>query len=152
MTIEARLKAIEDRLALQDVVNAYCTAVDRLSDIDGLLSLFTEDAVIDMSAIHLPHVKGHSGIRGFFEPVFEMMTHHAHYWTNFRIDRLQGDEASISAYVIGMGQAKDGNSITVYVHYFMDCVHTAKGWKIRNYQIKPRMPLPKSLTEIHGDH
>ena len=152
MTIEERLKAIEDRLALQEVVNSYCTAVDRLADVDALVSLFTEDAVIDMSAIHLPHVEGHAGIRGFFAPVFEMMSHHAHYWSNFRVDRLAGDDASISAYVTGLGQAKDGNSVKVYVQYFMDCVRRGDGWKIRRYRIKPRMPLPKSLTEIHGEH
>ena len=152
MTIEARLKAIEDRLALQEVVNSYCAAVDRLSDLDALVNLFTTDAVIDMSAIHLPHVEGHAGIRGFFGPVFETMTHHAHHWSNFRIDRLEGDEASISAYVIGMGQSKDGNSVTVYVQYFMDCVRRGEYWKIKRYRIKPRMPLPKSLTEIHGEH
>ena len=152
MTLEARLKAIEDRLALQEVVNSYCTAVDRLSDLDALVNLFTADAVIYMSAIHLPHVEGHAGIRGFFGPVFETMTHHAHHWSNFRIDRIEGDEASISAYVIGMGQARDGNSVTVYVQYFMDCVRRGDSWMIRRYRIKPRMPLPKSLTEIHGEH
>jgi len=152
MSTEARLRAIEDRLALQDVVNAYCTAVDKLADLEGLVGLFTADAVFDLSAIHLPRVEGHAGIRGFFEPVFETMTHHAHYWSNFRIDRLDGDEASISAYVVGMGRAKDGNSVTVYVNYFLDCIRTGSGWKIRRYRIKPRMPLPSSLTEIHGEH
>jgi len=152
ISTEARLKAIEDRLALQDVVNAYCTAVDKLSDIEGLVGLFTADAVFDLSAIHLPRVEGHAGIRGFFEPVFETMTHHAHYWSNFCIDRLQPNEASISAYVVGMGRARDGNSVTVYVHYFLDCVRAAGGWKIKHYRIVPRMPLPSSLTEIHGEH
>ena len=106
MSTEARLKAIEDRLALQDVVNAYCTAVDKLSDIEGLVGLFTADAVFDLSAIHLPRVEGHAGIRGFFQPVFEMMTHHAHYWSNFRIDRLQPNEASLSAYVSQLIEAR----------------------------------------------
>src|SRR5688572_22108179 len=149
MSIEERLKAIEDRLALQEVVNSYCAAVDRLADVDALVNLFTEDAVIDMSAIHLPHFTGQAGIRGFFEPVFEMMTHHAHHWSNFTIERLAGDSASISAYVIGMGHSRDGNSVQVFVQYFMDCVRSAGGWKIRRYRIQPRLPLPKSLTEIH---
>jgi ketosteroid isomerase-like protein len=152
MSIEARLKAIEDRLQLQEVVNSYCAAVDRLGDVEALVSLFTEDAVIDMSAIHLPHVTGHAGIRGFFTPVFEMMTHHAHHWSNFAIERLAGDSASISAYVIGMGHSRDGNSVQVFVQYFMDCIRTRDGWKIQHYRIKPRLPLPKSLTDIHGEH
>lgn len=45
---------MEVRVALQDLMTAYCYAVDRLDDVDGLLDLFTEDAVLDFSAIGLP--------------------------------------------------------------------------------------------------
>ena len=45
---EERWKKIEDRLALEDVLNAYCAAIDSLSDMDGLLACFTEDAVLDL--------------------------------------------------------------------------------------------------------
>jgi len=47
-------------------LNAYCTAVDKLSDIDGLLSIFTEDAVFDLRDIHLPYAKGHAEITCLF--------------------------------------------------------------------------------------
>ena len=51
-TIEDRLQRIEDRQALSDPLNAYCGAVDSLSDVDALLACFTEDAVFDLSGIH----------------------------------------------------------------------------------------------------
>jgi hypothetical protein len=54
MTLEVRLKQIEDRFALQDVVTAFCNAVDSLEDMDGLLNCFTEDAAFDLRGIDLP--------------------------------------------------------------------------------------------------
>lgn len=140
---------IEERIALEDLLTAYCLAVDKLGDVDGLLSLFTPDAVLDLSGIHLPKVEGHAGIRGFFEPVFGFMTHHAHFVSNFQVDRLDGDHASTSAYVMGMGVSSDGNSVTVYVKYFLDCVRFAGRWKIKKFYETALMPLPKSLTDIH---
>ena len=51
---------IEERLALQDQMIAYCYAVDKLTDVEELLDLFTEDAVLDFSAIGLPAMNGGS--------------------------------------------------------------------------------------------
>jgi hypothetical protein len=56
LTIENRVQRIEDRAALQDVLTAYCNAVDSLSDMDGLLNCFTEDAVLDLSGVSI-HVR-----------------------------------------------------------------------------------------------
>jgi ketosteroid isomerase-like protein len=106
-------------------VTSYCYAVDKLGDVDGLLSLFTEDAVFDLSPIGLPKIQGNAAIGAFFVDVFEMMTHHAHYVANFTVQRLEGGAASTRAYVMGMGNARDGSSVLVYVDYHLDCVRTA---------------------------
>lgn len=142
---------IEDRIAIQDLMTAYCYAVDALTDVDELLSVFTEDAVLDFGAIGLPLMKGHDAVRSFFDRVFAGMSHHAHYITNFRLDRYDGDTASMLAYVIGLGRAKDGNTVDVKVRYRFDVVRTDAGWKASYYSIVPMMPLPDSLTEMHGD-
>lgn len=149
-TLEDRLKAVEDRLALQDVTNAYCAAVDSLSDMDGLLNCFTEDAVLDLSGLNLPRFQGHGEIRGFFGQVFEDMTHHAHFATNFAVDRLEGDEASCHAYVIGMGVARDGRDILVYVRYHLDFARTQTGWKMTSFDEAVLMPLPPEVAGVHG--
>ena len=142
----------EDRAALQDLMIAYCYAVDSLDDVEALLSLFTDDAVLDFSPIGLPLMSGHGEIRKFFEGVFSDMSHHAHYITNFKLDRCDGDTASMRAYVIGLGRAKDGNTVDVKVRYTFDAVRIGDGWKANRYSIFPMMPLPNSLAEIHGDH
>jgi ketosteroid isomerase-like protein len=149
-TLEARIQLIEDKMALQDVLTAYCNAVDSLKDMDGLLNCFTEDAVMDLGGIHLPKFVGHGGIRQFFTQVFTDMSHHAHYASNFTIDKLDGDSARCRAAVIGTGATHDGNSVLVYVRYFLDYTRTASGWKWNKFGETALMPLPDSLTQIHA--
>jgi ketosteroid isomerase-like protein len=149
-SIEERLQRLEDRAALQDCLTAFCNAVDSLSDIDGLLNCFTEDAVFDLSGIHLPRFNGHGEIRTFFLQVFSDMTHHAHYAANFTINDLQPQTAKCQAAIIGMGVAKDGNSVLVYVRYILTMIRTGAGWKIKRLDESALMPLPKSLTDIHA--
>jgi ketosteroid isomerase-like protein len=147
---EERWKKIEDRLALEDVLKAYCAAVDSLSDMDKLLGCFTEDAVLDLGGIHLPRFDGHDGIRRFFTQVFADMTHHAHFISNFTVERMDAGTAACTAYVMGMGVARDGQSVLVYVKYFLDYVRTPAGWKMSRFAETGLMPLPDSLTGIHG--
>lgn len=142
---------IEDRIAMQDLMTSYCYAVDKLDDVDGLLSLFTEDAVLDFTRIGLPLMNGRGEIRKFFDGVFADMSHHAHYITNFRPEAYDGNTAAMSAYVIGLGRARDGNEVAVNVQYRFDAVRTAQGWKAKRYSMFSMMPLPGSLAEIHGE-
>lgn len=142
---------IEDRLAINDLMIAYCTAVDTLSDVQAICDVFTEDADFDLSGIGLPKMSGHAGIRTFFEGVFADMTHHAHYLTNFAMTAYDGDTASARAYIIGMGRAKDGNEVTVSGRYYFNARRTAEGWKATRYTMDFMMPLPGSLAEIHKD-
>ena len=131
---------IEDRLAIEDLLIAYCHAVDSLSDIDGICAVFTEDADFDLSGIGYPHKQGHAGIREFFTGVFAGMAHHAHYLTNFAVTAYAGDTASVRAYIIGMGREKDGGSITVHGRYFFDVTRTAAGWKATRYTMNFLIP------------
>ncbi|HEY8352659.1 MAG TPA: nuclear transport factor 2 family protein [Sphingomonadales bacterium] len=143
---------IEERLALQDLMTDYCYAVDKLTDVDELLDLFTDDAVLDFSDIGLAAMHGKAEFRKFYENVFADMSHHTHYITNFRVETYDGERAVMRAYVQGLGRAKDGNEVHVHVRYRMSCVRTAEGWKCDNYRISPGMPMPASLEEIHADH
>ena len=149
-SIEQRIKRIEDRMAIGDCLTAYCNAVDSLSDMDGLLSCFTEDAVLDLSGIKLPRFDGHAGIRRFFTQVFHDMSHHAHCATNFTVDHLDDESAKCRAMVIGTGRSHDGRTVLVYVRYFLEFARTATGWKMARFGETALMPLPEELTGIHG--
>ena len=140
------------RTALERHLIDYCYAVDGLEDVGPLLDLFTDDAVADFSAIGLPAMTGREEIGAFYRAVFADMTHHFHFISNFRPDGWDADEGAgaMTAYVIGMGAAKDGSSITVQVKYRMECVRQGGAWKCRHYAITPMMPMPGSLAEVHG--
>jgi ketosteroid isomerase-like protein len=142
---------LEERIALQDLMTDYCYAVDKLEDVEELLALFTDDAVLDFSDIGLPAMPGKTAFKKFYDGVFNDMTHHTHYISNFRLESYQGDRASMRAYVQGLGRSKDGNEVHVHVRYRMDCVKTDAGWKCEKYWILSGMPMPGSLDEIHGD-
>ncbi len=139
-----------DRNALEERLYAYCTAVDSLSDMDGLLACFTDDAVFDLGGIGLPRFQGHDQIRAFFTQVFADMTHHGHSVTNFVIDRLDGDTARCRAFITGMGASRAGTHIMVYVRYFLDYVRTTDGWKISAFAESSIMPLPPEVTAVHA--
>lgn len=143
---------IEERLALQDRMIDYCYAVDALDDLEALLDLFTDDAVLDFSDIGLPAMHGKQEFRKFYENVFADMTHHTHYISNFRVESYEGDNAVMRAYVQGLGRDKDGKEVLVHVRYRMAFVRTAAGWKCGRYEILSGMPMPASLEAIHGDH
>jgi SnoaL-like domain len=136
-----RLQSLEDRFALQDLLTTYCGLVDGLANLDGLVGLFTSDAKLDVSAIGLPCVCGQREIRSFFGSVFQRVSHCAHYWSNFTVVRRGTGDASIGAYAIGLAQTIAGEREMVYVQYVIECVRVLDGWRIRQFEIKPRMPI-----------
>ncbi len=141
----------ELRFQLQDLMTDYCYAVDQLDDVDELLDLFTDDAVLDFSDIGLPAMNGKDEFRKFYESVFADMSHHTHYISNFRVESCDGSEAVMRAYVQGLGRSNAGNEVLVHVRYRMACQYTPSGWRCTHYRISPGMPLPGSLETIHGE-
>lgn len=141
----------DERFALQDLMTDYCYAVDKLNDVDELLDLFADDAVLDFSNIGLPLMSGKVEFKKFYDTVFADMSHHTHYISNFRVESYNGDTAVMRAYVQGLGRSKDDNYVHVHVRYRMDCVKVGAVWKFKKYYIYAGMPLPGSLNEIHGE-
>lgn len=131
---------IEDRLAIQDLMISYATAVDSLHDLDGICELFVEDVVFDLSGINFPSLVGRGQVRKFFEDTFNEMSAHAHYLTNFAVTAYAGDTASMQANVIGLGHYKAGGEIAIYGRYYWDVVRTADGWKGARYTMSFLLP------------
>lgn len=148
--IEARLKAMEDRIAIENVLLAYYTACDSLSDIDGLVNCFLPDGVCDLTDLGLDRLEGHDAIRGFFTGVFAEMTHHAHHVSNFRISRLEGDRATAHGYVIGRAKGRSGLRVDVSCHYDIELVRTSGGWKISLFDEGSLMPLGNEVSDLHA--
>ncbi len=142
---------LEERIALQDLMTAYCTAVDDLKGGNAaLLALFTEDAVLDLSELGLSIMHGRADYKPFYDGVFAGMSHHQHYITNFRVGAYDGDTATMYSYVHGLGRAHDGQEVDVHVRYRMDCVKIDSTWNIKTYWIFAGMPLSGSVAALHA--
>jgi len=142
---------LQDRHDLEDALLDYLTAVDGLTDLDAMVGVFTEDAVLDLSGLNLGVFEGAAAIRGFYAQVFETMSHHMHTLTNFRVTEYTGDRARCYAYICGMGRSKQGVDIQVYVYYDLQMRQTASGWKIAHFYEAPKLPMPESVGQVHKD-
>jgi uncharacterized protein (TIGR02246 family) len=67
-SLAARIQALEDRRAIDDLVSTYCLAIDE-RDLERFLSLFTDDAVVrhEDGAMHL---EGLAAIREYYTERF----------------------------------------------------------------------------------
>lgn len=138
-----------EKNALEEAVVKYCVAIDKLDDLDFMMTNFTEDAVLDLTGLELPRFEGHEQIRGFYAQVFADMSHHMHLLTNFRVVTLDGDKAQIYAYVTGMGRSNAGINIQVFVYYDLDLRKSDGVWKISRFYEAPQLPMPESVTQVH---
>ncbi len=144
-TLEDRVKQIEDRQALEDVLISLCTAIDSMSDIDGILACFTEDAVFDLTGIGMAKCEGHGEIRNFFKEVSAGMSHNGHIITNFAVLTLEENEAKCQCYTIGNGKPKEGDAFQLFVRYHLGYVRTSDGWKMNSFGESFLMPPPEGL-------
>ncbi len=147
-SLEARIQQVEDRLALQELISSYCIHIDEGKDVDAIVDCFVEDAVLDLSGLGLPVVTGRKNIREFFVSVLAATECNAHFSTNFRINRLAGEEAECQSYVYAVGVAKDGSDILVYAKHQFHCVRTAAGWKIKHFFEPYLIPPTKSIPDF----
>ena len=141
IALEQRIKNLEDRARLQEVITDYLIAVDDLTSVDNVLACFTEDAVFDFSGINYPSIAGTAALREFFTGVFADMTHHAHYNTNFKVDELSDDSAKCRCHVIGMGKTKANQDVLFYLQYFLEYRRSGDTWKICRFASRPLMPI-----------
>ncbi len=95
--LNARLRAIEDRIAIQDVICAVTIHSD-LGNADAALACFTSDAVIDYSSVMGPDsanvlVAEHRARLASFLPGFDKRQHQV---SNFQINVTGNDATCIS--------------------------------------------------------
>ena len=131
---------IEDRIAIEDLAIAYCSAVDRIGDADGVASLFADHAIYDLEALGLGRQEGRNAIRAFFEGAYKTMAHNAHFLTNFRLIQFTGDEAQAASYMHAFSQGTDGAMLEVRAAYTFDVVRTSEGWRFLRIAIAMLIP------------
>ena len=122
------LQTLTDRIAIEDLLTRYATAVDR-RDWDGYRSVFTADAVIDYTSA--------GGIAGNLEEVveflsttLEMFEMTQHLVSNLDIG-IDGDSATVKAVFYNPMRLEGGETWFTGGWYHHDLERTETGWRSR---------------------
>jgi len=122
------LQAIEDRIAAEDLLTRYATAVDR-RDWEQYRSIFTTDAEIDYTSA--------GGIAGtvdeiveFLSTSLEMFEMTQHLVSNIDLE-VDGDSATVTAMFNNPMRLPGGDTWFTGGWYHHDLVRTPDGWHSR---------------------
>ena len=124
------LEEIADRIAIDDLLDAYASALDT-KNWDTLRTLFTPDAIVDYTE--------EGGVRGnieeaitWFKTTLEHFTASQHFVTNRRI-KVDGDDATVHAYIfspLGVPSGDGGLTLVFAGGFYEDVLsRTPDGWR-----------------------
>ncbi len=122
------LQALADRIAVEDLLTRYATAVDR-RDWDRYRSVFTDDAEIDYTSA--------GGIAGTLDEIIEFLTTTMDMFemTQHLISNIDlvvdGDSATVTAMFNNPMRLPEGETWFTGGWYHHDLVRTSDGWRSR---------------------
>ena len=126
--LEARVRAIEDRLAIEDVIIRYATAVDTKDD-ELLAACFTDDATASFAGV--PAGPGGAAIVAFLASLRGVLViGSTHRFSNIVVN-LDGDEADVQSSAVVYGVRGEPLQLRLRgIRYQDRFVRTAMGWRI----------------------
>ncbi len=123
---------------IRRLADDYCWYADT-HDVDGLVSLFTADGVMDATAVGFDVIAGQHELRSFYEKIMPLHQYSQHLSGTHRID-IDGDEARGTSYYLMHGAVKDAGTISA-AGYFQDrYMRTSEGWRIASRRGMPLVP------------
>jgi ketosteroid isomerase-like protein len=129
---------------IRALTHRYALAVDRF-DPDGVMDVYADDAVLDLSALAMPRLEGRDALRAFFEGSLGGMAHQSHVITNHVIVFDGADAAHGTHYVVANAHLKDGQRMLVHGLHEDAYTRTPSGWKIASRTLT--MLVPPALEE-----
>jgi ketosteroid isomerase-like protein len=128
--------SIEDRFALNDLLVRYTTSLDAC-DVDGVLSCFTEDCVLETPISGVYH--GHDGIRRFATDTARLKEQRGgqfrHVISNMRFD-VDGDTAKLRCYLLDFLTLDGKTELLSPGEYDCDAIRTGGEWKLRRRLVR----------------
>lgn len=123
---QERIEALEAKDEVREFVARYCTLNDALTQLDDLVGLFTEDAVmVNAAGEHVGRPAIEAYYRAFFDGSTEFARHHT---TNQVIDIVEPGVARHRSYFIAF-LGRQGESKVAFGQYDDVIVKTAQGWR-----------------------
>lgn len=146
---------VSDRLAIQDVLNAYAEGIDA-RDWTLVLGVFTPDAVVDYTAVGGPRC-GPTDLVDWLEEVLGQTPLTDHFMLNSRI-RVEGDAATAITSLLNPFFVPGGREAMLFGGRYRDSlVRTGDGWRIHErlqtttWQIGPAPArILRGLDDIDG--
>jgi 3-phenylpropionate/cinnamic acid dioxygenase small subunit len=129
-SIEARLREVEDRTAIADLVFEYARLVDECQP-EAVAALFTDDARIDYGPGLGGTQQGRAAVAAFFQGLYTF-ARTSHHVSNHQI-RFEGEgRARGVVYVLAWHQfrgVREGKTGWVMGRYEDEYVRTPAGWR-----------------------
>jgi uncharacterized protein (TIGR02246 family) len=175
ISLAARLQKLEDRFALQDLVAAYCRAIDD-RDLEAFISLFTEDCRVRHQDGAMD-VSGRSALRSYYAarfPTYGVTFHypHAHSvtfnspdtatgWVSAHAEMDLGGEFVLAAFRYSDRYARDAGQwrfaeriLACWYYMRLSDLPTQIGTQLRKHYKGQRLAadLPESLSTYQVWH
>jgi hypothetical protein len=139
--LERRVRGLEDVEAIKKLKARYCSYCDDRYNVDGLASLFTEDAVWD-GGERLGRYEGRSAICSFFSGSPQRVAFAIHHVTNPIIE-VDGDHATGQWYLFQPCTRVDGDrAVWLAARYEEEYVRVEEEWKFQRIKVFPAFYTP----------
>lgn len=139
--LERRIRRLEDVEAIKVLKARYCACCDDEYDVEGLASLFVEDAVWDGGERFGRHA-GLEAIRAFFSGSPRRVPFAIHHVTNPIIE-VDGDRATGQWYLFQPCTRAEGNrAVWLAARYHEEYVRVAGEWKFKAIKVSPSFYTP----------
>ncbi|MCH8813566.1 MAG: nuclear transport factor 2 family protein [Chloroflexi bacterium] len=132
-TLEERVQVIEDREEIRRLKGMYARYTDAKYDLDGIVSLFTEDAVFDCTDFGA--YQGHEAIREYYGVMQKNLTFTVHYHADEIIDiDPSGETATGSCYFLDF-ETVQGQPLLVAGTYEDQYKKVDGKWKVAHMKV-----------------
>ena len=128
MDAAERIAELHDRVAIADVLAAFCERVDEY-DIAGLADVFTEDCFTDYGPGRGGPVSGLAEVQARIARGQAEFRRTHHQLGQSRVT-VSGDEATAVTYVTATHEHRDGARSRVHLRYLDRLRRTGAGWRI----------------------
>jgi ketosteroid isomerase-like protein len=131
---------------IRRLADDYCWYADA-RDVDGMVSLFTKNGVMDAQAVGMNIIQGHEALREFYKLILPMHEYSQHLSGTHRID-IEGDSAKGTSYYLMQGAIMGAGPISAAGYFEDQYVRTADGWRFSSRRGVPLIPPNlKAMTD-----
>jgi len=145
-TDNSAIRTLADIEEIKQLSHRYSRGLDTF-DLEGILSVYTDDAVFDASGFELGKMEGRDQLRKFFGGSLETLKTSIHLIGSHIID-VDGDSAAGSCYLDQDGYTHEGNRVRCLGIYEDTYRRTDVGWKISSRKISPLVPF--EIGDLEG--